>query len=126
MNDKRPLGSLMPFGTLDKRDDVDESVIAQYEEQRVGEVDLDQIVWAQSSAPQVVKRMIELENCIWSLASELLKLDKRIRTAIGADRTIELAKWLLKNRLELDEAGRPILSGDLLKRADELGPISKG
>src|SRR5947207_1948378 len=43
----------------------DQTVAEQYVEQIEGEVQMDAYVKAQTSAPQVVKRITKLENCIW-------------------------------------------------------------
>ena len=59
-----------------------------------GEVQLDRYVKAQTSAPQVVQRITDLENMIWKLCQEI---DSR-------NPVVEEAKLLLKNRLEIDEA----------------------
>jgi len=64
---------------------------------------LDTYVKAQTSAPEVVKRITELENCLQHLAnavSAFFNLDKHeeLRTAV------EQAKLALKNRLEVDES----------------------
>jgi hypothetical protein len=67
-----------------------------------GEVALDTYVKAQTSAPEVVKRITELENCLQRLASAVL-------TSSEVDRHPELraaaeeAKLVLKNRLEVDD-----------------------
>lgn len=80
-----------------------EITIGEYIEKIEGEVALDSYVRAQTSAPEVVKRITELENCLWRLASA-------VPTSIPADRQPKLqaaaeeAKLVLKNRLEVDEA----------------------
>ena len=80
-----------------------ETTITEHIEKIEGEVALDTYVKAQTSAPEVVKRITELENCLQRLASSVLSL-------IRDDRQPELraaaeeAKLLLKNRLELDES----------------------
>jgi hypothetical protein len=79
-----------------------ETYIAEYIEKIEGEVALDAYVKAQTSAPEVVKRITELENCLQHLASAVsdgFNLDKHseLRTAV------EEAKLVLKNRFEVDE-----------------------
>jgi hypothetical protein len=80
-----------------------EVTIGEYIEKIEGEVALDSYVKAQVSAPEVVERITELENCLWRLASAVL-------SSIPADKEPELraaaeeAKLVLKNRLEVDEA----------------------
>jgi hypothetical protein len=80
-----------------------ETYIAEHIEKVEGEVALDTYVKAQTSAPEVVKRINELENCLQHLANTVstsVNLDKHheLRTAI------EEAKLVLKNRLEVDES----------------------
>jgi hypothetical protein len=54
------------------RADEDTAAIEQVIEQLPGEIEFDKIIKAQTSAPQIVKRMVELENSIWSLVGILL------------------------------------------------------
>jgi hypothetical protein len=78
-----------------------ETAVTEHIEKIEGEVALDAYVKAQTSAPEVVKRISELENCLQRLASAALNL-------IHDDRHPELraaaeeAKSLLKDRLEVD------------------------
>ena len=78
-----------------------ETTISQYVEKIEGEVALDTYAKAQTSAPEVLKRITELENCLQRLASAVM-------TSSEVDRHPELraaaeeAKLLLKNRLEVD------------------------
>jgi hypothetical protein len=72
----------------------DDTVAEQYLEQIDGETSFDQIAKAQSSMPQVVERITELENCLWALAEQLTRVDPR-------NPHIERARLLLKNRLEI-------------------------
>ena len=79
-----------------------ETTISEYVEKIEGQVELDAYVRAQTSAPEVVKRITQLENCIWRLsdaASTSVNLDEHpeLRTAV------EDAKLILKNRLEVDD-----------------------
>ncbi len=80
-----------------------ETTISEYVEKIEGEVALDTYVKAQTSAPEVAKRITELENCLQRLASAVM-------TSSDADRHPEVraaaeeAKLVLKNRLEVDEA----------------------
>jgi hypothetical protein len=92
-----------------------ETYIAEYIEKIEGEVALDSYVKAQTSAPEVAKRITELENCLQHLANAVsteVNLDKHLelRTAV------EEAKLVLKNRLEVDETKHRFRS--------ELGRIS--
>jgi hypothetical protein len=73
----------------------DHTVAEQYIEQIEGEVQMDAYVKAQVSAAPVVKRITELENCIWRLCDELSRYDKQNRVLLEA-------ALVLKNRLEVD------------------------
>lgn len=79
-----------------------ETTITEFVEKIEGEVELDTYVKAQTSAPEVVKRITELENCLWRLATAAL-------AACEGERHPELraaaeeAKVVLKNQLEVDE-----------------------
>ena len=80
-----------------------ETFIAEHIEKVEGEVALDTYVKAQTSAPEVVKRITELENCLQRLASAVsngfnLEKHPELRTAVDE------AKIVLKNRLEVDES----------------------
>jgi len=54
------------------RADEDTATIEQVMEPVPGEVELGKKVRAQASRPQIVNRMVELENSIWSLVGILL------------------------------------------------------
>lgn len=95
------LGSPFPTPTPG-RDDRETAAIEVVQEQVPGEVELDGVVRAQASAPHVVARMVELENCIWSLATLLLSLPAETREKIGAQRPLEAAKALLLRSIVLD------------------------
>jgi Zn-dependent oligopeptidase len=97
---KNPLAGVVPQVVHPVNDG--ETTVSQYVEKIEGEVALDSYVKAQTSAPEVVKRITELENCLQRLASAILTssdVDKHpeLRTAA------EQAKLVLKNRLEVDE-----------------------
>jgi len=62
-----------------------------------GEIDLDKIVKAQMSQPQIAKRMINLENSVWSLGGILLLLPEATRAKIGATEGIEQSRLLLRS-----------------------------
>jgi hypothetical protein len=100
-----PFGSMFPLPTP-PRDDVAESAIVLHEEQRAGEVELDAVIRAQSSAPQVVKRFTALEDCLWKAAEALVKLSSEDRERIGADQIIERARILLNGDLEIPASAR--------------------
>jgi hypothetical protein len=79
-----------------------ETTITEYIEKIEGEVALDAYVKAQTSAPEVVKRITELENCLWRLANAILSssdVEKHPELRAAA----EEAKLALKDRLEVDE-----------------------
>lgn len=89
------------------------SVVEIVEAERLGETKLDAIAKAQSSAPQVVERIVELEECLWSLAQLLLKLPEDLRRKLAADAQIARARALLlestvmNHNLALEEPDRP-------------------
>ncbi|GEM_PF-5126526 len=95
------LGAPFPTPTP-PRDDRETAAIEFVQEQVPGEVELDAVVRAQASAPQIVARMAALENCVWSLASLLLSLPAEMREKIGAQGPLEKAKSLLLKSVVLD------------------------
>jgi hypothetical protein len=72
------------------------------EAERLGETKLDAIAKAQSSAPQVVERMVKLEECLWSLAQLLLKVPQDLRIKLAAEAQIERARALLLESSVMD------------------------
>lgn len=101
MPNQNPLAGVVPQVVHPKNDG--ETYIAEYIEKIEGEVALDSYVKAQTSAPEVVSRITELENCLQHLANAIsssINIDKHaeLRTAV------EKAKFILKNRLEVDES----------------------
>jgi hypothetical protein len=101
MPNDNPLAGIVPRVVHPVNDG--ETTITEYIEKIEGEVALDTYVKAQTSAPEVVKRLTELENCLWRLASGVLTLgdiDKHPELRAVA----EEAKVVLKNQLEVDEA----------------------
>lgn len=95
------LGSSFPMA-VPPRNDRETAAIEFVQEQVPGEVELDAVVRAQASSPQVVARMVALENCVWALASLLLSLPPEIRQKIGAQGPLEMAKSLLLRSIVLD------------------------
>jgi hypothetical protein len=100
MANQNELAGVVPKVIHPKNDG--ETYIAEHIEKIEGEVALDSYVKAQTSAPEVVKRITELENCLQHLATAVsasINLDNHpeLRTAV------EEAKLVLKNRLEVDE-----------------------
>ena len=91
----------------------DRTVAEQFIEQIDGETTFDQVAKAQSSMPQVVKRITELENCLWALAEELNRRDPR-------SPQVERAKLLLKNRLEILDSSKPLQAGREQRSKDAL------
>jgi hypothetical protein len=85
------------------RDDVDQAPITQQVEAAPGEIELDAVIRAQSSAPQVVKRLTTLEDCLWAAVDALGRLPQHVREVLGADTIIDRAKFLLRGDLELPE-----------------------
>ena len=91
----------------------DDTVAEQFIEQIDGETTFDQVAKAQSSMPQVVKRITELENCLWALAEELSRRDPR-------NPQVERAKLLLKNRLEILDSSKALQEGQEQRRKNAL------
>lgn len=85
------------------RDDVDQAPIAQQVEAAPGEIELDAVVRAQSSAPQVVERLTTLQDCLWAAVDALGRLPASVREILGADVIIDRAKFLLRGDLEVPE-----------------------
>jgi hypothetical protein len=101
MANPNPLAGVVPQVVHPLNDG--ETTITEPIEKIEGEVALDTYVKAQTSAPEVVKRITELENCLWRLVDAVL-------TSINVARHPELraaaeeAKLVLNNRLEIDES----------------------
>jgi hypothetical protein len=101
MANPNPLAGVVPQVVHPVNDG--ETYIAEHIEKIEGEVALDTYVKAQTSAPEVVKRITELENCLQHLANAVstwFSLDKHPELRIA----VEEAKLILKNRLEVDES----------------------
>jgi len=100
MANQNPLAGVVPQVVHPINDG--ETTITEHIEKIEGEMALDTYVKAQTSAPEVVKRITELENCLWRLTNGIL-------TSIDTDKHPELraaaeeAKLLLKNRLEVND-----------------------
>jgi hypothetical protein len=113
MANPNPLAAVVPQVVHPKNDG--ETTISQYVEKIEGEVALDSYVRAQTSAPEVVQRITELENSLQRLASAVMTrsdLDKHPELRAAA----EDAKLVLKNRLEVDDSKHRFQS--------ELGPFN--
>ena len=80
-----------------------ETTVTEPIEKIEGEVALDTYVKAQTSAPEVVKRITDLENCLWRLADAVLHSSGMGRHP-DLRAAAEQAKLVLKNRLEMDES----------------------
>jgi len=91
----------------------DDTVAELFVEHIDGETSFDQIARAQASMPQIVERVTELENSLWSLAEELVRFDPR-------NPQIERAKLLLKNRLEILDSSSPFQE----RKKDELDALT--
>jgi hypothetical protein len=101
MPNQNPLAGVIPQVVHPKNDG--ETTISQYVEKIEGEVALDAYVKAQTSAPEVVKRITELENCLQHLANAVLALSE-IHKHPELRAAAEEAKLILKNRLEVDDS----------------------
>jgi predicted CoA-binding protein len=77
------------------RADADDAAITEQVEQIPGELDVDRVIKAQLSAPEVVRRITELEDCLWAVTAELFQFNPRSASA-------ERARLLLKNSLEIE------------------------
>ena len=100
MANPNPLAGVVPQVVHPVNDG--ETTVTEPIEKIEGEVALDTYVKAQTSAPEVVERITELENTLWRLADAVLHL-----TTIGRHPELraaaEEAKLVLKNRLEVEE-----------------------
>src|SRR6202021_3868111 len=99
MSDPDPLAGIVPRRIHPRTDG--ETTITEHIEKIEGEVALDSYVKAQTSAPEVVKRINELENCLQRLANAALALSDVARhTEL---RTVaEEAQLALKNPLGVE------------------------
>lgn len=117
------LGSSFPTPTP-PRDDRETAAIEFVQEQVPGEVELDAVVRAQASVPQIAARMVALENCIWSLANLLLSLPPEMREKIGAQGPLEAAKALLLKSAVLDHNLELSEPGDAAESERKVIPIN--
>ncbi|PYU00952.1 MAG: hypothetical protein DMG38_05220 [Acidobacteria bacterium] len=116
MANPNPLAGVVPQVVHPVNDG--ESAISEYVEKIEGEVALDTYVKAQTSAPEVVGRITELENCLQRLASAVLtSIDVHKNPELRA--AAEQAKLTLKNRLEVD-ASKHRFRSELGVLTDEL------
>jgi hypothetical protein len=92
------MSNIIPIRSA-SRADVDDTAVTEQIEQIPGQVDLDLVIKSQLSAPQVARRIAELEDCLWAVANELMRFDPESASA-------ERAKVLLNNRLEMGESSR--------------------
>lgn len=100
MSDPDPLAGIVPRSVHPRIDS--ETTITEHIQKIEGEVALDSYVKAQTSAPEVVKRINELENCLQRLANAVLaSSDVAKHPELRA--AAEEAKLVLKNRLEVDD-----------------------
>jgi len=100
MANPNPLAGVVPQVVHPVNDG--ETTVSQYVEKIEGEVALDSYVKAQTSAPEVVKRITELENCLQHLANAALA-SSDIEEHPELRAAAEEAKLILKNRLEVDD-----------------------
>ena len=100
MPNQNPLAGVVPQVIHPRIDG--ETTITEYIEKIEGEVALDSYVKAQTSAPEIVKRINELENCLQRLANAALASSNIVKHR-ELRAAAEEAKLLLKNRLEVDD-----------------------
>jgi len=100
MANPNPLAGVVPQVVHPVNDG--ETTVTEPIEKIEGEVALDTYVKAQTSAPEVVERITELENCLWRLADAVLH-SPRIDRHPELRAVAEEAKLVLKNRLEVEE-----------------------
>ncbi|PYT79526.1 MAG: hypothetical protein DMG41_38500 [Acidobacteria bacterium] len=101
MANPNPLAGVVPQVVHPVNDG--ETTISEPIEKIEGEVALDTYVKAQTSAPEVVTRITELENCLWRLANAVMTsgdMDRHRELRAAA----EEAKLALKNGLEVHES----------------------
>jgi hypothetical protein len=115
-----PLAGIIPRGVHPVNDG--ETNVTQYVAKIEGEVELDAYVRAQTSAPEVVKRITELENCLWRLADALSSMNLDSHPELRA--ALEEATLVLKNRLEVDD-GKHRFHSELGAFRDELRIIKE-
>jgi hypothetical protein len=84
------------------RDDQDTAEIAQVLESVPGQVELDAVIKAQMSVPQIVERMVALENCVWRLARAIVLLPDNAIDSATRRKLIEEARPLLLGSKVLD------------------------
>jgi hypothetical protein len=99
MSDTDHLAGIVPRRVHPRIDG--ETAVTEHIEKIEGEVALDSYVRAQTSAPQVVKRINELENSLQRVANTALALSDIARHP-ELRAAAEEAKLVLKNRLEVD------------------------
>ena len=101
MANPNPLAGVVPQVVHPVNDG--ETTLTEPIEKIEGEVALDTYVKAQTSAPEVVARITELENCLWRLTDAVLH-----SSSIGRHPELraaaEEAKLVLRNRLEVEES----------------------
>jgi len=81
-----------------------ETYVGEYVEKIEGEVALDAYVKAQTCAPEVVKRITELEDCLQRLANAVFAVVDSVEGHPELRTTAEEAKLVLKNRLEVNDS----------------------
>jgi hypothetical protein len=101
MANPNPLAGVVPQVVHPVNDG--ETTIPEYIEKIEGEVALDTYVKAQTSAPEVVRRITELENCLQRLATAVVRFVRDNRHP-ELQAAVDQAKVVLKERLEVDES----------------------
>ncbi len=100
MSDSNPLAGIVPRIKHPRIDG--ETTVTEHIEKIEGEVALDTYVKAQTSAPEVVKRITELENCLQRLANAAVAAAGNVEMRPELRASVEEAKLMLKDRLEVD------------------------
>jgi hypothetical protein len=100
MPNPNPLAGVIPQVIHPVKDD--ETQIVAYIEKVEGEVALDAYVKAQMSAPEIVKRITDLENCIQRMANAILAYTDALQQP-DLHALAEQGTLLLKERLAVDD-----------------------
>jgi hypothetical protein len=122
MSNGNPLGGIVPRVVHPVNDG--EVTISQTVDKIEGEVALDAYVKAQVSAPEVVARITQLENCLQRLANAVSVASADINSHAELHAAAEEAKLVLKNRLEVDTSKHRIHT-ELGALGDELRIIKE-
>jgi hypothetical protein len=86
------------------RNDRETAEIAQVLESVPGQVELDAVIKAQMSVPQIVERMVKLERCVWHLARAIVLLPDTAMDPATRRNVIDEAQPLLLESKVLDHS----------------------